>query len=148
MKKLTALLLALMMACLLVPALAEDYTGEWYLVSVSAGSITVNPADTGISSTLSLTADGSITISYTQEDNSDFSTGSWEATETGIKVFSDDDVVLLIFADGVMTFGTEEDGLYTVSLLKDGALTISDGSEDLPLVLYFEKVAAEEAPAA
>ena len=78
MKKITALILALMMACLMLPALAEeDVTGDWYLQSMSAGGMSINPADMGMSMKLTLNAGGT----YAMVSGEDAEEGPWEPVE-------------------------------------------------------------------
>ena len=57
-KKITALLLTLMMLGALVSAQAADFTGTWYLVSIDSNGVTINPADMGMEMSLNLNADG------------------------------------------------------------------------------------------
>ena len=59
MKKLISLLLILCLAFLAATALAEDYTGTWYLVRAVSNGTTVNIDGTGMSITFTLNADGS-----------------------------------------------------------------------------------------
>ena len=65
MKKLLSLVLALMMACMLIPAMAEgqDVTGDWYLTDVSG----MNVANLGMSMIVTLNADGTAKVSMTRE---------------------------------------------------------------------------------
>ena len=58
MKKLVSLILALCMACILIPATAEDVTGLWYMVEMITNGVSINPAEMGINWTMELSEDG------------------------------------------------------------------------------------------
>jgi hypothetical protein len=69
-KKLTALLLCLLMLCTLASAETVDYSGVWYLVSVESNGIALNPSDIGMEMTMTLNADGTGVVTITDEDDS------------------------------------------------------------------------------
>ena len=76
MKKLTALLLALMMACMMVPAMADDaLLGEWYLKTMKAGETEYDAAAIGMAITMTLNADG--TVAMMMPDSETPETGTW-----------------------------------------------------------------------
>ena len=63
MKKLTALILALCMACMLIPAMADaSVAGTWYLSTQKMGDTEINAAELGISMVLTLGEDGSVSF--------------------------------------------------------------------------------------
>jgi hypothetical protein len=66
-KKLTAILLSLLMLGAFATAQSVDYTGIWYLVSIESQGITLSPADMGMELTMNLNADGTGTASSTGE---------------------------------------------------------------------------------
>ena len=74
MKKLTALILVLMMVLAMVPALgADDLSGTWYIIQFQ---LTIGQMDLNTDGTMVLTA-------YSEEGTESF-TGSWAPSENGI----------------------------------------------------------------
>ena len=92
MKKLVSLLLALMMACMLLPALAEetDVTGEWYLTELLMGEESMSPAVLGMSMTMLLNADGTATMVADYGDAPEESAGTWTLSDGALTVTADD----------------------------------------------------------
>ena len=92
MKKLVSLLLALALACMMLPTLADgiDLTGEWYLTEVQMGEDKLPPSALGVEMTITLNADGTalIVTSYGEE--------------------AEEEVDTWTLADGVITFTAEE----------------------------------------
>ena len=107
MKKLTALVLALILALAAIPALGEEFTGSWYLNMVG---MTVG--------TLELAADGTITGEMTEEAIS----GTWEATDNGVQLTIEGETVALIANEAGLA--TEDNSL---SMTREPAkVTIQD----------------------
>ena len=73
MKKLAALVLALILALAVTAALGEDFSGSWYLntAGVTAGTVELN-------------ADGTAVYSMGTGDDAESYNGTWVATETGV----------------------------------------------------------------
>ena len=95
MKKLFSLVLALCMACMMIPAVAEEgITGEWY-TSMS-----------GITMILTLAEDGSATFTMPGAENA--SAGSWVLDGEKITVTIEDSPAEGTYADGTITLGDEE----------------------------------------
>ena len=68
MKKFTALLVSLLLLISVATAQPSDYTGTWYLVSMEAEGVTINPADMGMEMIMTLHDDGSAALSFTGEE--------------------------------------------------------------------------------
>ena len=76
MKKLISLLLILCMACMLIPAVAEEaLTGEWYLKSMKMGEQEYDATVLGVNVVMALGEDGSAAM--TTPDSPDPVTGTW-----------------------------------------------------------------------
>ena len=111
MKKLLSLVLALAMLCCMVSALADD-AGVWYLNSMVLDGTTYNPADMGMTITLTLNADGTGSM----DSNGEVSELTWTSDDTAVTLVMDgeetvlarQDIGLVIDDEGVsMVFGTE-----------------------------------------
>ena len=107
MKKLISLVLILCMACLLVPAMAdEDVTGEWYLKTMKNGDTEYDAASIGYNIVMTLNADGTVVmITPVSEDPSN---GTWTLEGDTITVNIDDSPVSGTVADGVLTLSQDE----------------------------------------
>ncbi len=89
MKKLTAMILALMMACLMGTAVAEgtSLAGVWYLISADAQGMTMTGAmlkAVGMEMTLTLNEDGTGTFAMGAGEETQAVTGNWTATDDGV----------------------------------------------------------------
>ena len=64
MKKLMALLMALCMGCMLIPAMAEGNSpvGSWYLFSAETQGMTLSVDGIGLSMVITLNEDGTCTL--------------------------------------------------------------------------------------
>ena len=107
MKKLISLILILCMACMLIPAMAEEAAGEWYLTSMSYGGQTLDAAAFGMSGTLTLKEDGTYTAVMT---GSDESTGTWKAEGDKVQIIVNDQTTEATIADGFLTITDAESG--------------------------------------
>ena len=107
MKKLISLILVLCMACMLVPAVAEeDVTGEWYLKTMKQGETEYDAAAAGYNMTMTLNADGTGTmISPTSEEPL---SGSWTLEGDKITITFEDSPIDATVADGVLTLAEED----------------------------------------
>lgn len=107
MKKLSALLLALVLAatlCFGAMAEAVDYTGTWSLTGMLSGETSLDPTALGMSATMVLNADGTCTLTTMGMEES----GTWTAVEGGISMTdAAGDTDTLTYADGALSM-TEE----------------------------------------
>ena len=130
MKKIYALLLAAVMACLCVFAAAEETTetlaGEWFLTSMTADGMTVDPAVAGMAMTLALNEDGTVKITTVQGEDEDVAEGTWAPAENGIALTVDGETMEWPVENGV----------------------IKGAMGDIVLELSREKPEAEELPTA
>ena len=95
MKKLFSLILALCMACMMIPAVAEDsIAGEWY---ASLGGMTM---------ALNLAEDG--TAAMTMPGSEDAAAGSWVLDGEKITITIEDSPAEGTYADGTITLGDED----------------------------------------
>ena len=105
MKKITALVLALMMACLMTCAFAADadplYTGEWYLKTMINGDETIDVAAMGLNGVMTLNADWTASMTGMGDDV----TGTWkdDAENNKITVTLDGDDADVMLSDGELT---------------------------------------------
>ena len=136
MKKLTALLLSLTLACLMsAMCLAEAdplYTGEWYLKTMIQGDNTMDVAAMGLNAVLTLNADGTCTFTGLGSD----SAGTWtdDVENNEITVTIDDSPVKATLSDGELT-------------LSDGDMSMiftREAPVEEPAVEIKEDAAAEE----
>lgn len=107
MKKLLTALLALALCALSFGALAEadDVTGEWYLNSVEAGGISMNPAMLGFEITITLNADGTAAATAPEEEDA---VGTWTRTGDTIAVEIDGDPMEFTLEEGMLVAFDEE----------------------------------------
>lgn len=76
MKKLISLFLIMCLACMLIPAVAEEaLTGEWYMKSMKMGEQEYDAAALGVNIVMTLSEDG--TAAMTMPDSPDPVTGTW-----------------------------------------------------------------------
>ena len=110
MKKITALVLALMMACLMTCAFAAEadplYTGEWYLKTMQNGDETIDVAAMGLNGVMTLNADWTCSMTGMGNDV----TGTWkdEADKNKITVTMDGDDADVMLSDGELTVSAGE----------------------------------------
>jgi len=110
MKKLTALLLSLLMLCTLATAQTADYTGTWYLVSLEASGIAINPADLGMEMIVTLNADGTGLISTTGEEDE---AATWTLDDGTLTITADDSPLdFELNADGQLVGEAEENIMF------------------------------------
>ena len=122
MKKLVSLLLAMMVACMMVPAMAEvtaeTVTGEWFVTEMLAGEMSINPADMGMEISLVLNEDGTMVMTMAGESQN----GTWA------------------LADGkVQLTAGEGDEASTVEMTVEEDGTLKGGDEGQVLVFSREK---------
>ncbi len=79
MKKLLAVVIALVLACGMLSAFAEDdFLGVWYLIQLKMGDMEIDPASMGISIAVTFNEDGTGTAATTQGDQTASSDFVWE----------------------------------------------------------------------
>lgn len=124
MKKFTGLLLCLMMLGSLATAQTVDYTGVWYLVSVEANGVALNPTDIGMEMSMTLNADGTGVVAATGEADK---TATWAL-------------------DGETLTVTSEGQPLTFALTADGQLAAESG--DAKMIFGRDAAAPAFVPAA
>lgn len=113
-KKLTALVLSVLMLFTLAMAQTADYLGEWYLVSVESGGIAFNPTDVGMEMIVILYDDGTGAVASTDEEDME---ATWVLEGDVLTITADDEPLaftltedgqLVAQAEGsTMVFGRE-----------------------------------------
>ena len=124
MKKTLSLVLALCLACMLIPAMAEEeVTGTWYLKTMAMGEQVMNVADMGMTGTMIMNEDGTVAIEMYGETTQ----GTWK----------NEDGKLVITVDG-----TDQD-----VVIEDGILTMKDGTTGVAMTYSKEAAAPAYTPA-
>ncbi len=107
MKKIAALILALMMACAMLPAMAEAATvaGTWYLTGLTIEGTTMQPSMFGLDMTLVLNEDNTAVFTVTQGAGEEpvSKDGSWELAEGSVVVTAGEDTLSLDIAEDTLT---------------------------------------------
>ena len=132
MKKLVSLILAVMMACMMLPALAEatDVVGDWYLTEVQMGEDTLPPSALGMEMTITLNEGGTALIVTSYGEEAEEEADTWTMT------------------DGALTL-TAAEGEAQEFLLEDDLLKYDIGgaylifSREVPEAAVLPKVRAE-----
>ena len=131
MKKLIAMILIACMACMLVPAMAdEDLTGDWYLKTMSSEGKEYDAAAVGYSMVVTLNTDG--TASAAEPDGST-ETGTWAV---------DNGTITLTIGDDPAVSGPVADGAFT---LDTGSMSMTFTRDAVEAITVAEVVAAESA---
>ena len=112
MKKLISLLLILCMACMLIPAMAdESVVGTWYLKDLSMGGQTIAASLLGMSMSLEFKEDGTLTIVTAYGDEPETDTGTWTQDGSAITITGEGSdgpqSFTLQLADGVLSMEQE-----------------------------------------
>lgn len=127
MKKLLSLILALCMACMLVPALAADpVEGDWYAKTITMGEQSLNVAEMGMTMLMNLAADGTATMTVGGEPQ----VGSWKV---------DGDKYILTFDGDNMPTTLEGEELHLVSETQGNILF----TREAPVAVEFAEVNTE-----
>jgi len=104
MKKLVSLILVLCMACLLIPAMAEEaVTGDWFLQTMEMEGRTIQAAQVGYLIKMTLNEDGTCKMDAMGQ----VSDGTWTMEGTTITVTVDDSPASGEVADGTITLAQE-----------------------------------------
>ena len=112
MKKLISLVLILCMACMLIPAVAEeDVTGTWYLVEVVTQGMTINPADMGMKSMVTLNADGTLKATMEMMGESQEQDGTWAQDGDTLTINQNDSTNAMTIIDGKLVISDGEQSM-------------------------------------
>ena len=131
MKKLIAMILIACMACMLVPAMAdEDLTGDWYLKTMSSEGTEYDAAAMGYSMVITLGADGTASV---VEPDGTTETGTWAV---------DNGTISLTLGDDPAVSGPVTDGAFT---LDTGSMSMTFTKEAVEAITVAEVTAAESA---
>lgn len=105
MKKLISLILAVCMACMLIPAMAESASaaGVWYLQEMTNNGVTMAAGDTGIVWTLTLGEDGTAVSAMTMMGETQEQSGTWTQEGDKVTITIEDSPVDGTLADGKLT---------------------------------------------
>ena len=104
MKKFASLLFALVLACTLVCAMAEEpATGEWAAVEVSQDGVSFNPADVGMSIVFVLNDDGSGTLSADYTGESVNTPITWNYGDGVLTIINGDQTLAFAYEGGKLT---------------------------------------------
>ena len=107
-RKLTALLLCLILLCSIAVAEESGVTGTWYLSAMAAGETTVNAADMGIDMELTLNEDGTGSSRYAGADPLE---AVWTLEGTALTVTANETpIVFEVTQDGTLVNTDEENG--------------------------------------
>ena len=116
MKKVLAIVLAAMMVCLMMPAMAEMttevVTGTWYLVEMSSGGQTFSPSLMGMEMVMILNEDGTAIMSQSMGETSEDVEGSWAIEEDGLTVTANDSPAVFQMVDDTLV--AEDSGMTMV----------------------------------
>lgn len=111
MKKLTAVLLALLMMLSCAVAETVDFSGAWYLVKASAQGMELDPSVLGMEMVLDLKADGSAELRMTGEETD--SGATWVANDNGVVVTdSTGDAMALVYTGDQLVMEMDDVGMY------------------------------------
>ena len=113
MKKLISLFLVLCMACMLIPAMAdESVVGTWYLKDITMGDQVISPSLLGMSMSFEFKEDGTLTILTSYGDEPETDTGAWTQDGAAVTITGEGEdgsqSFTLQLADGVLSM--EQDG--------------------------------------
>lgn len=104
MKKLISLILILCMACMLIPAMAEDdILGTWYLNELKLNDTIVSPASVGMTMSYTFKEDGVLEMTGEMMGEKNTATGTWSLDGSTITMTIEDSTQTATFADGKIT---------------------------------------------
>jgi hypothetical protein len=134
MKKLISLILILCMACMLVPAMAEDdILGDWYLVQLNVGEATVNPASLGMNMTYTLKDGGVLEVTGEMMGETNSQTGTWTQDGSTITMTIEGQAQTATYADGkIMIESDGQTGILSkeAPVVSERAKTVAADSEE------------------
>ncbi len=113
MKKLLAIVLALCVGCMLLPAVAEeaDFLGDWYLIKYIMGEQEIDPSMMGMSITMTFQEGGTgtaVTVQGGAETSNEF---AWELRDGQLFMTSEGEEAPVALEDGLMKIGFEGGGM-------------------------------------
>lgn len=102
-KSVSKLLVVLMVLSLAIGLVAcgggnadSQYVGEWKVTSASASGVTIDMATIGLEMSMTINGNGTVSVTASGESGS----GTWEETDTGIKISSDGESLEAKMVDG------------------------------------------------
>ena len=134
MKKLISLILILCMACMLVPAMAEnDLLGDWYLVELGSNGASVNPADLGMSMIYTFKDGGVLEMAAEMMGEQNSQTGTWTLDGSTITMTFEETSQTATYADGkIMIESDGQTGILSkeAPTVREKAKTVAADSEE------------------
>lgn len=104
MKKLISLVLILCMACMLIPAMAEDSVlGTWYLHELVQGETTVDPSIMGMTWSLEFKEDNTFVSSMSYGGDPEVNEGTWTQDGETISITVDGSTLNVVFSGDTIT---------------------------------------------
>lgn len=111
MKKLISLVLTLCMACMLVPAMADDSAaGTWYLSEMVTNGATVSPSMIGMSWSVVLSDDGTANSVMEMAGEKEEQAGTWTQEDSTVTITIDGQAASFELADGTLTLDQGDSG--------------------------------------
>ena len=109
MKKLVCLMLAVLMACAMISAVAESISyGDWKLVEMRVQGASVEPATMGLSGLLTLDEDGTGQLTIDFDGEVFENTMTWTYADGVLRATGDNgEVREYVLADGTLTWSSE-----------------------------------------
>ena len=114
MKKLFCVMLALIMACAMLPAMAADaadYLVDWYLVEMKMGDAGMNPSDLGMNMTMTVNEDGTVLNVSAYGDTAEEGHGTWVLTDNGLSVTDDTGVTVVFVLNDAGELAADMEGM-------------------------------------
>ncbi len=104
MKKLLAIVLALCVGCMLLPAVAEeaDFLGEWFLIKLVMGETEIDPSMMGLSISMTFNEGGTGTAATIQGGEEETHEFTWEQRDGQLVMISDGEEGPITLEDGLM----------------------------------------------
>ena len=114
MKKLISLILIVCMACMLIPAMADDsILGTWYLSEITGGGMSMSPAQLGMSMSMDFTEDGKVAVTTAYGDDPQTDMADWAQDGDTITLTVEGQTAMVVtYADGKLTVA-QDDGAMT-----------------------------------
>ncbi len=112
MKKLISLMLILCMACMLVPAMADDdVTGEWTMIKAVVQGMEMDPTALGMEMVIILNADGTAEAKSSYgEAEPEVSDGTWTMDGSTVTITIGGEPAEFIYEDGQLIMDMGEQG--------------------------------------
>ena len=109
MKKLISIVLILCMACMMIPAVAEESSllGTWYLKEAVSGEMTLDVSMLGMNMSIELKEDGTAVVVTAYGEESASKEGTWAQDGDAVTVTVDGQPGQLAYADGTLVMEQE-----------------------------------------